>query len=464
MNNNVLEVKSFNKLVKSKYFPLIPQILNLIAVAFLITIGWSVSNEALRYTNMTSFLVWVLWWPAIVIAGFFAARSWCTICHIRLFSDLIDKFGLKLEMPPLLKKYGSTVTIFMALGMFIMHSTVISYQVNHYASLTSWYLVALMIYALIVALLFKKGTFCKSMCPLVGFLGPYSRLSPTELRSNNKATCKECKAKECVKSCSNQLYMGAIESNEGCMLCFECVKACPEDNIRFSFRPFFKDLWNVRNNSFASTIVVVLLLGIIFEEVGEEWEVVENTLLYIPTAVKNFFGIKGEIFGSYHWLESMWFNILFPTFLLSITAVASKIMAAKGRALEYFKSYTLGLIPLLFSLHAAKLLHKFNSKAALTSTVIKNPSGGNDSLEIVTTAQSAANYLILNEQSTGIFMIILVCVGIISSLFVNNKIAWNSFDMNRSQTIRSAVPYYVITSILGIVFLMTIYNWKFPVI
>lgn len=457
MNKNMLQIDAVNRFVKSRSFPLVFQILNMAMIVFLIVSGWGITDESFRYTSITSFVVWVLWWPGIIFMGLFAARFWCTVCHLRLLAKYTGKVGFQFRVPPSVTRYGATVTVLIALGMFFLHSTVESYEVDHIAHLTAQYLTILIAFAVLVSFFFREGTFCKSLCPLVGFLGPYAKLSPTELRASNRALCLKCTSKACQKQCSNNLYMGNLDNNEGCLLCFDCVKACPEDNIRFSFRPFLYDLWNARRKSAASALVVVLLLGIIFEEVGEEWDVVHRALTFVPSVIVQYAGLPERILGHYHWLESLWVNILFPLLVVSVAALFSRPVTGKISALQYGKTYSIGLIPLLFSVHVAKHWHTFNSKFGYIEQVTSNVSANLTTSRMVTEFKPASTFM--PSSTEGMFMLAMVLAGTISSLFVIHKLSQKAFDMPRRHRLQSAVPFYLLTSMIGTVFLLTMYHW-----
>jgi len=252
--------------------------------------------------------------------------------------------------------------------------------------------------------------------------------------------------------------MGNLDNNEGCLLCFECVKNCPEDNIRFSFRPFLTDLWYSTKRSLALALVIIILLGIIFEEVGEEWEVIEKATLVVPEALINL-GIPGEIFGGYLYLELIWLNFLFPLAIVGITALIARALAGKGSIIGYIKTYALGFVPLIFSLHLAKHWHKFNGKLGYLPYVLNDSSGVTTAAEISTKTLAKPGPVFMSETIEGWFLMALATTGLIASLYVIYKISKTSFEDEPSIGTRSAIPFYLTILLCGIVFLLTIYNW-----
>lgn len=95
-----------------------------------------------------------------------------------------------------------------------------------------------------LALVYRLRTFCNYVCPISGFLSLYAMTSTVELRSVDKNECLKCKSKSCIRgsekgwACPWNVYMGKLDRNNYCGLCFECVKSCPNDNISLFVRPF----------------------------------------------------------------------------------------------------------------------------------------------------------------------------------------------------------------------------------
>jgi len=120
---NLLNILGENK----KHLPtmlLVLRILNILAIIALIYFGWNVFSGDVRYTNPTSFVVWVIWWPMIIFMVLLAGRLWCTMCHLKLIADCLDGFGLKLKVPKWIMKRGTTITVAAVLAIFILHSSV----------------------------------------------------------------------------------------------------------------------------------------------------------------------------------------------------------------------------------------------------------------------------------------------------------------------------------------------------
>jgi polyferredoxin len=443
--------------------------LNLAVMLALIVFGLGVADEAMRFTNITSFLVWNIWWPFLIVAVFFAARLWCGVCHLRLTADVFDRFGLKLKVPRVVKRYGTTVPLFTGLGIFLVHSLVVSYDIHHFASLTALFLIGLMAYAVAVALLFEKHSFCKYFCPIVGVLGNYTRVSPTELRSSDLDQCRRCRDKECVRNCQNRLYMGTMddEQQESCLLCMRCVKHCPHDNIRFSLRPYLSGLWRSPKRTIAGTFAVVVLLGIVMGEVGEEWAVVDGWLLAVPAALADLTGVERVLAttsgtGFLIW-ETLWVFVVLPLLILAVCGGVASLLAGRHKPLEYVQVYALGFVPLILSLHAAKLVTAFNDRVLYLPHAVVDPGGAGTVAAIAAGTVAAPGALVSSPALWGWLTLAFVLgFGVLGSLYATFRIARVNFagEGEGGVGIRTAIPFSVVIAALGIIALLTIHSWR----
>lgn len=441
--------------------------LNLVAVVVIIYFGIEITEKAAADTNINS-IIWFIWWPFIAFQVIFAARLWCTMCHLRLIADTFDRFGLRLKVPQWVIKYGTTIPVFAIMAIFVLHATVASYEVNHFAHLTAIYLIVLAVYAASVGLLFERHTFCKYFCPLIGVLGNYTRVSPTELRSADGEICRQCRDKECIKNCQNKLYMGTMDDQqqENCLLCMRCVKHCSKNNIRFSFRPFLKGLWNSPKRTISGTLAVSVMLGILIGEVGEEWEVVDKFILTVPaflgdlTGFERILSISAEQ-GFLIW-ESIWLFIIQPLIILGICGAAAWVFAGKRSAVEYIKIYALGFIPLILSLHISKLFINFNKGLPYLPYIASDPSGVATAHAIAsgTLAKPPSAFFVSGSLEGWLLVAFVAVFGLIGSLYVTWKISKTNFVDNPGDGLKSAIPFFLMIIFVGIIFMLTIYNWR----
>ncbi|MCA9971747.1 MAG: 4Fe-4S binding protein [Anaerolineales bacterium] len=433
-----------------RWFPGVLQALALLVFVALTVVGWQGATDETRYTNLGNLAIWVIWWPALIFVALFAARIWGTVCPIGFVTRHLGRFSLQLKVPRRIRKHKLAIV----LGLFLLHSIIISYHVHHVPRLTAVYLLVLMGYGIAISLLFEKDAFCSAFCPLNGIIGTYAMLSPTELRSKNRETCKSCQAHACLDTCPRNLYMGAAESSESCLLCFDCVKACPENNVSFRLRKPLQGLWQRKNHTLPNALIVTILLGIIIEEVGEEWARFEEVTTAVPNALVQW-GVPASLFG-YDWLIAAWLNFLLPLLVLGVAALFARLLAGKGRVTQLFQRYALGFVPLVFSLHLAKMWHKFNTKLTLLPYAADDP-GGQLTAAGLSTKTLASPPALMGSSVEGILLLLLLIAGLAATLYAIAQIA-------RAETKpllprRGAIPFHATAVLLAAVFAVTIVNW-----
>lgn len=234
-----------------QYFLLLPNLfmfyLFLIAGLFGTPVGSS---------NIIIMYVWILWWFVLIAVMMpFGSRIWCTMCPLPFFGDWLQRravikvrsgkspgtnnkfFGLHKRWPKKLSNIWLQNFGFLLLATFS-------------ALLVTRPIVSVIVFGIMIvvatglALIYRLRTFCNYVCPISGFLSLYAMTATLELRSTDKDECLKCTTKSCIRgsedgwACPWNIYMGKLDRNNYCGLCFECVKSCPNDNISLFVRPF----------------------------------------------------------------------------------------------------------------------------------------------------------------------------------------------------------------------------------
>ncbi len=234
-----------------QYFLLLPNLfmfyLFLIAGLFGTPVGSS---------NIIIMYVWILWWFVLIAVMMpFGSRIWCTMCPLPFFGDWLQRgavikvrsgkspgtnnkfFGLHKRWPKKLSNIWLQNFGFLLLATFS-------------ALLVTRPIVSVIVFGIMIvvatglALIYRLRTFCNYVCPISGFLSLYAMTATLELRSTDKDECLKCTTKSCIRgsedgwACPWNVYMGKLDRNNYCGLCFECVKSCPNDNISLFVRPF----------------------------------------------------------------------------------------------------------------------------------------------------------------------------------------------------------------------------------
>ncbi len=196
--------------------------------------------------NFAIILVWIAWWTALKLVFIpLGGRSWCSVCPLpmpgewlqqgNLLGGLQKPHGLGLRWPKKLRGAWLQSGAFLLIGLF-------SAVTLTDGRVTAWVLLALILASVGLSLVFERRAFCRYVCPIGGFTGPYARFAPVEVRVKSSSVCAAHSEKTCYQACPWGQYPLAMRDSAQCGLCMECLRACPSDNIALSLRPFGSDL------------------------------------------------------------------------------------------------------------------------------------------------------------------------------------------------------------------------------
>lgn len=84
--------------------------------------------------------------------------------------------------------------------------------------------------------------------------------SEVELGFSSKLAADE--SRRCW-NCGFSPILEGVDRNRGCILCTECIKACPNDNIRVRFRLWGRDLWTRTKGKLDESAGAVVIAGVV---------------------------------------------------------------------------------------------------------------------------------------------------------------------------------------------------------
>jgi polyferredoxin len=214
--------------------------------------------------NLATQLVWTLWWPGIVFTFVLAGRVWCFVCPFGALNEWPSRLLKPTRLfPKVLRNLWPATALFVLL-------TLADEQLGAFDSpqATAWIIIFFGGLALGIGLLYQRRSFCRYVCPIGGMIGIYSMLAPVELRAKSGAVCRADSSKACYRGsdaaygCPMFEFPLAMDRNTYCNLCFECVKACPKENLSLRFRPFGRDLWATAKRPMDEAYFAIVLVGI----------------------------------------------------------------------------------------------------------------------------------------------------------------------------------------------------------
>ncbi|ACG74467.1 hypothetical protein AnaeK_3247 [Anaeromyxobacter sp. K] len=383
---DVLDPRPARRLLASPVFPLALQAAAVIAVVLLVVNGWGLGTGAsaaelktLRKTNLTTLFVWGLWWPGMIAAALLLGRAWCTVCPMELVNRLGAAAGRRLgiaRLPTwgLLRAGWAVVAAYLSLQLLVAGASI--HRVPHYSALL---LVALLASALATGLLFREPrSFCKSFCPAGALLSVYGRFTPLQLETRDPAVCDACETRDCVaavnrdrldrRSCPSLLRPFARTSGDGCVLCLQCAKVCPRENVGLGLAPPEAPSRAHRLLRPAEAAFVMVASGFVTHELAGEVPWLEGIFHRVPEAL-------APAGGAAAWAEAAWFLVGFPALLWLAIAAVARAAGHRGSPRELLAAAATGAAPVVAVAHLAKALAKLASWGGYLPLALRDPAG-----------------------------------------------------------------------------------------
>jgi NAD-dependent dihydropyrimidine dehydrogenase PreA subunit len=437
----------------------------LVVLGLLITGGIGVSTDAgrfakvLRNTNLANLVVWSYWWPLIIVAAIVLGRAWCMVCPMELVTSLAGRFGLRRKAPQLLRN-GWVITIFFTLILIVGVHTLAVHRIPHRMAL---YLLMLVAVAVVVGLIYEKRAFCSYVCPVGHLLGLYALTSPLEWQADGLSVCSTCKTKDCVakknhyrtvgRSCTSNLYPATISDNRDCLLCTQCLKVCPYNNLRFSTRWPFADFFGAIELRPAQAGFVFLVSGFVVYEILSEWPVSKAILTWIPYHFADAVRVTGPMAS---FVSAIVMFIMFPAaLLLAVVALAQTRSGISSGAIA--KTFALLLLPTMAAAHFIKAILKMTSRIPYWPHAFSDPTG-------VETAGMILDKTLVPDQSIpgslqgaiSFVMAILLLIALAATLLIFRKSPVVK-RLNATAKVGLLLGTLIYWSIFGVM----IFEWRF---
>jgi polyferredoxin len=314
--------------------------------------------------NLGVLLMWAVWlFLVVAILTPFFGRIWCTICPLPIFGDLIQRRSFFTPMTGKTKEYNNRFSglfrrwprwlqnswlkliVFMVLATF--STTLVADP-----KVSGITVLLLLLVPTVMAFFWELRAFCRYVCPVSVFVGPFSRMSTLALRNKSQKVCDNCKPDYCQKgsskgwACPYGLNAGAMEENSDCGLCLECTRSCLYNNVTIYRRPFGSEI-GTRNMSEAWITMAIFTLAIVYSVLyAGHWPVVRDYVNILDKKNWDLFGIYALIV----WTLAL---VIIPgmVYLLSVTGAGfSKIQRGVR---EVFLISTSPILPLGLMLWAA---------------------------------------------------------------------------------------------------------------
>lgn len=445
---DLLRIGWIKSLLRWRGFQFAIQVPNVIIYLLVIVTGLFGTQDST--TNFATVITWIIWWSAIVFTFLFAGRLWCLMCPFAAVAEWLqrftlwtvkrDTFGLNWKWPLKLRNLYLATLMFLILTWADHQFGLV--KVPMY---TAYFVLIILVAAIVVNLLFEKRTFCRYVCPIGGLIGTYSLFASAELRATNLQVCREHKEKNCLVGsgttgygCPVQQYPGSMDTNYSCTLCMECIKTCPKDNIALNTRPFAHDLVNLNEKRLKPdmALLAVILLGLPTLQsivMVTDWEGWMHSLMEMT-------GLPLDVvfFGAF--LVSA---LAIPLGLFGLTMMVSRLLAGGQKVTNrrLFINFAYAFVPLGLMMHLAHNMRHLFGEGQTIVPVLSDPFGWGWNL--LGTAGMRLSPLLAKDILT-LIQFGLVMLGQGFAVYVAYRIARRVFGSDDRSMLRALAPMLVL--------------------
>jgi polyferredoxin len=350
------------KLIISRW----PQTILVLAAMMLmyVVILTSLFGTKMSGRNLGVLMMWAIWlFLLVALMTPFLGRIWCTICPLPFFGDLIQRKSFLTPVEGIKGEYRNRFSgLFLRWPVWLQNGwpklilllTLTSFSAVLVATpkVTGYTVITLLLLPTLMALVFELRAFCRYLCPVSVFVGPFSRMSPLALRNKSQQTCDRCKTHYCQKgskkgwACPYGINVAELNENSDCGLCLECTRSCLYNNVSLYTRPFGTEL-GTRNLSEAWLTIGVFTLAAVYCVLYQgHWPVVRD---YVNILDKGNWGLFG-IYLLIIWTLAL---IVMPGILYLLSRAGARLAHLQTGIKEVFLSSAGTLLPLGLTLWIA---------------------------------------------------------------------------------------------------------------
>jgi len=241
-------------------------------VFFLVIVAAGLFGNQNPAMNIAPLLTWTIWWAGLVFLVLYAGKAWCWVCPWDAVATWMERLsfrsprrsglGLGLKWP----RWGRN--IWFAVGLFVLLTWIeLGMGITMIPRATAWVALGMLGLSVASAFLFERKSFCRYGCLVGRVSGLYALFSPIELRAASPDACADCKTADCFRGnergdgCPTFEFPRVMKLNTYCILCTECVRTCPHDNVGLRLRPWAADLVREGKPRVDEAFLAVILLA-----------------------------------------------------------------------------------------------------------------------------------------------------------------------------------------------------------
>lgn len=205
----------------------------------------------------SSFIVWGLWFPLVLISVVFTGRSWCGIfCPMGACSEWANKHGLKRSIPGWLKWEGTPIVSFILIT--ILGQTL---GVREHPEALAQIFGMTFIGAIVIGFLYgmNKRTWCRHACPIGLLLGVFSRLGAVSFALKKRLQPGARYTEKGV--CPTFVDIRHKDESRHCIECCRCINPKASGGLKLRLRRPGGEIETISKHNANSSEVAFLFLA-----------------------------------------------------------------------------------------------------------------------------------------------------------------------------------------------------------
>lgn len=393
--------------------------------------------------NLAPMLTWTIWWTGLIVLIMVAGKTWCYVCPWDAVAGWLERgrlwgrgegLSLGLPWPRAFRSIWPATVLFLLLTWIEL-----GWGVTMRPRVTAYLALGMFAMAFACALLFDRKAFCRYGCLVGRISGMYALFGSLEVRARDKTVCKTCPTKDCYRGnergdgCPTSEFLGAMDLNTYCIMCGECLKTCPEDNVALNVRPWGTDLLKPGRPRSDEAYLALLMLSITAFHgltMTPRWE-------ELTTWIAGATGLDAWAVFSVGMTGVLGGPILIYAALVGLSRALTRERAVPYRT--YFIRYAYALLPIALFYHLAHNAEHLLMEGPKVVRLLSDPFGFG--WDVLGTASMAVPPLI-SLHTLWYVQVGLVLGGHLYSLWIADHTARHLFPA-RGAAFRSQIPMLI---------------------
>lgn len=348
------------------------------AASFLLVIAAGLFGDQNPAMNIAPLLTWTVWWAGLIFIILFLGKAWCTVCpwdalatwleRLKCWGPRTEGAGLELRWPSAMRNIWPAVTLFLLLTWVEL-----GMGVTLVPRATAWIALGMLALAIGSVFIFDRKAFCRYGCLVGRVSGLYALFSPIEVRSSDPTVCASCRTMDCYRGndkgdgCPTFEFPRSMDTNTYCILCTECFKTCPHDNMSMRLRPWGADLIQKGKPRSDEAFLALILLSM----TGFHGLTMTPSWAQANTALQSAWNIS--YWSSFSLLMTA--MLVLPIALYASLIWASTVWSGPTGFKTLFIHYAYAMLPIALFYHLAHNAEHFLMEGPKLIALISDPFG-----------------------------------------------------------------------------------------